>query len=137
MLSFIGLGLLAGVLSGIFGIGGGVVLVPALLIFGNLEIKQAIGVSLAVIVPTALSGAVKHYHAGNIDLELSLLIAVGGVLGGLLGASLAEYLPAATLKKIYGVFLVLVGLNIVFDWTSGISQRAASKNSPSSETTTG
>ncbi len=133
MLNLIVLGLVAGLLSGIFGIGGGVVLVPALLIFSQLEIKQAIGVSLAVIVPTAFSGALKHYYAGNIDLQLSLLIAVGGVIGGLLGASLAQYLPAATLKKVYGVFLILVGLNIVFDFTAGISQRAALKNANTAE----
>ena len=90
MLILIIIGVCAGIISGLLGLGGGVFLVPALLLFLDMSIHKAIGISLAVIVPTALSGALKHYHLGNVDLRVAALVAVGGIVGGFLGAILAN-----------------------------------------------
>lgn len=125
MINLVIVGVVAGVLSGLLGIGGGVILVPALLLLVRLTIHEAIGVSLAVIVPTALAGVLRHYCAGNVDLKLAALVAVGGIVGGLIGASLANYLPAQTLKKIFAVFLIIIGLNILFGWTSSLPVKNA------------
>ena len=117
----VAVGVLAGALSGLLGVGGGIILVPALLLLAGLNVHEAIGVSLAVIVPTALAGVLTHYRAGNVDLKLALLVAVGGVVGGVLGASLANYIPAQTLKKVFGVFLVIVGACMLFGWTTNLN----------------
>lgn len=114
-------GMFAGALSGLLGVGGGIIFVPALLLLVRLNIHEAIGVSLAVIVPTALAGVMTHYRAGNVDLKLAVLVAAGGVLGGVLGASLAAHVPAETLKKIFGGFLIIVGVSMLLGWTTKLS----------------
>ena len=129
MLGLLLTGLSAGILSGLFGVGGGVILVPALLFVTGISIHQAIGVSLAVIVPTALTGVLKHYQLGNVDLKLAALVAVGGILGSLIGAYLASVLPAEALKKAFGVFLIFVGLNVVFGWTGSLATRFSNRDS--------
>lgn len=118
------LGLCAGILGGLLGIGGGVILVPSLLLLAKLEIHQAIGVSIAVIVPTALVSAVTHYQLGHIDLRIALVVAAGGMVGAFLGASWAELLPALTLKRIFGVTLIFVGFNMAFNWTGAVVKDA-------------
>ena len=132
MLSLILLGFVAGVISGLLGIGGGVVLVPALLFLERLSIHQAMGISLAVIVPTAFAGVARYYAAGNVKLDVALMVAVGGVSGGVLGASFANMLPAHLLKKIFGVFLIVIGCNILFGWSASLSEKIASRADSSS-----
>lgn len=120
------IGLLSGFLSGMLGIGGGIIIVPLVIMLFGLSAHQAIAVSLAVIVPTAIAGSLKHYSAGNIDLKFALLIAIGAVSGAYLGASVANMLPGETLKKILGATLVLIGLNMLFGWTTAVSRTGGS-----------
>ena len=79
IIQFIIIGLAAGILSGLLGVGGGIIIVPALTMFMGFDIKQAIGTSLAIIIPTALSGAVVHYTSGNVNLFGFLFVAAGAV----------------------------------------------------------
>lgn len=111
-------GALMGILSGMLGVGGGVLLVPALMYIMKVEPHKAIGISLAVIIPTALSGTLKHYRNGNVDVRMALLISIGAVCGAYLGASLAKGMDASTLRRVFGGFLVLMGLNLLLNWTS-------------------
>ncbi len=104
------LGCLMGVLSGLCGIGGGIVVVPGLVLLLGLDAKMAIGTSLAVIVPVAISGLIKHRSAGHVDLQAAALIAVGGILTAWLGAWLADRLPADTLKRLFGAIVAVIGL---------------------------
>lgn len=113
-MSLVGLG--AGLTSGLFGVGGGIVIVPALMILWGIEAHKAIGVSLAVILPTAAVGMWRHWQAGNVDFRLALLLVMGSVVGGYIGAGLATQLPADTLKRIFGGFLILIGLKLFFGW---------------------
>lgn len=115
-------GALMGILSGMLGVGGGVLLVPALMYIMKIEPHKAIGISLAVIIPTALSGTFKHYKNGNVDIKMALLISIGAVCGAYLGASLAKNMDASTLRKVFGGFLVLMGLNLLFNWTSRVAR---------------
>ncbi len=121
-LLLIAIGLVAGIFSGLLGIGGGVILVPGIVMVAGLSIHQAIGISLAVIIPTAISGTAKHFLSGNVDLKLALIIAGSAIIGAWLGASFAQALPAAQLKKVFAVFLILIGCNMLFGWTSRITQ---------------
>ncbi len=115
LLGYLGIGLVVGILSGLLGIGGGVLLVPAIVLIWGRSMQLAVGTSLAVIVPCALAGALRHHFSfGNVDLRLAALLAVGAVIGGYaLGPPLAEYLSGPTLKKIFGVLMIIIGLRML------------------------
>lgn len=99
-------------------------LVPGLVYFAGMKMHQAIATSLAVIVPIAFSGAVKHYNSGNVNVSLALTVTVGGVLGSLLGVYLANIVQPLVLRKIFGIVLLLIGLNILFDFTKKVKPKS-------------
>ncbi len=108
-LVFIGIGLIAGILSGVFGIGGGVVIVPALIVISGLTPISATGTSLgALLLPVGALGAWEYYKRGDIQLGASLLIALGLFFGAWIGARLAHHLTPNQLRRGFAVFLVLV-----------------------------
>ena len=114
LLAYLGVGLAVGILSALLGIGGGVLLVPALVYVWSCEMHTAVGTSLVVIVLCSLAGAIRHFSFGNVDLPLAAAISIGAVVGGFfIGAPLAEAIPAAALKKLFGIVLVLFGLRMV------------------------
>src|SRR6185503_2933591 len=104
------IGLVAGVASGLFGVGGGIVMVPAMFYLLKRDIKMAIGTSLVVIVPTAIAGALKHQDLSHIDWRVAASLAPLAVAGGFLGAYLTGPLDAVLLKKLFGGLLVLAGI---------------------------
>jgi len=108
------IGLFGGVTSGLFGVGGGVVMVPAMVYLMHTNIKTAIGTSLIVIIPTALTGALKHHQLGNIDWKIAALLVPLAIVGGFIGAALTKPLPADTLKKLFGGFIILAGCRMLF-----------------------
>lgn len=102
-------GLFAGILSGMFGIGGGLVIVPALVIIMGFDQKTATGTSLfALLLPVGLLGVIDYHRQGKADLGYGLLIAPGLFLGAFLGARLTRGLDDMMLKRIYAGFLVIV-----------------------------
>lgn len=107
------IGLIAGMLSSMFGVGGGIILVPMLIIVMKLDPHQAIGTSLAIIVPTVLVGAYSHYRLENVNVQLAIIIAVGAVVGAVIGAHVAEVLPSLYLKRIFGVVLFIIALKMI------------------------
>jgi hypothetical protein len=107
------IGLVSGVTSGLFGVGGGIVMVPAMILLMHLTAHQAVGTSLAVIIPTALIGSFQHHRQENVEWRLALSLMPMAVVGGYLGARLAEQLSAGQLKRAFGAFLVLVGLRLL------------------------
>jgi uncharacterized protein len=122
-LSLLILGVCAGFLSGLLGIGGGVVLVPALVLILEVPVHTAMGISLAVIVPAALSGFCKHFFAGNVQLVPTLIVAAGAIFASYGGATVATALSAETLRKLFGILLVLVGFNFLFGFTEKLLAR--------------
>jgi uncharacterized membrane protein YfcA len=107
------IGLVAGVTSGLFGVGGGIVMVPAMFYLLKVDIKTAIGTSLVVIIPTAIAGALKHNNLSHIDWRVAGSLTPLAVAGGFLGAYLAGQLDADVLKKLFGGLLVLAGIYTV------------------------
>ena len=103
------IGLVSGVTSGLFGVGGGIIMVPAMVFFLHMEIKRAIATSLGVIIPTALVGTWKNQTAGLVNWTLVLTLAPLAVLGAYWGARLMQWMPEAYLRRGFGVLLVLVG----------------------------
>ncbi len=106
----LGLGLLAGVAAGLFGIGGGLIIVPFLILVMKLNAREAFGTSLAAIIPpVGLLGVMEYYRAGAINIRYAALIAVGMVIGAYFGAKVMLSLPGDAVKKAYGVFLIVIG----------------------------
>lgn len=110
-------GLAAGVLSGLFGIGGGVIIVPVLIVFLGFTAQQAAGTSLAaLLLPVGLFGAIQYYQAGQVNLLHAALLALGLLFGAFLGARLGLSLPSDVVQRAFGLLLVLFGLRMVI-WT--------------------
>ena len=99
-------GLFTGIVSGLMGIGGGNVMVPASTILLHLDQHQAQGVSLVVIVPTAISGTWSHYRRGNVNVRVALFLIPGAIVGGLIGGRIAQYVPSDQLRVIFGIILL-------------------------------
>jgi len=112
-LVFVAIGLAAGVLSGLFGIGGGILIIPALVFLAQFHTKLAIGTSLgAMLLPVGLLGAYAYYQQGNINIKGSLLIGLGLFLGAYLGAKLAQSISSTTLQRMFAVFIVLMAIRL-------------------------
>lgn len=108
-------GLVAGVVSGSLGLGGGVILVPAFALLFGLTQHQAQGTALAVILPPVFILAVlRYYWAGNVKVQMAIFVALGFVLGAFLGAHFIQNIPDAYLKRGFGIFLVIVGIRMAF-----------------------
>ncbi len=115
MFSAISLGIATGLLGGIFGIGGGSIMIPVLIMFCGLTQHQAQGTSLAAMLPPVFILAVWKYHqAHNIKWDVAMWIALGIVLGGLIGGMIVQGVPDASLKKAFGIYLVIIGIKIAF-----------------------
>jgi uncharacterized membrane protein YfcA len=110
---FVLIGLAAGLLSGGFGIGGGVVMVPLLVAVG-LDRHRAHATSLASIFPIAVAGAVTFAISGEVNLGLGVLVGVGGVIGSIVGASLMNRLSARSLSIFFGLVLLAAGIRMIF-----------------------
>jgi uncharacterized membrane protein YfcA len=94
----IGVGIAAGILSGLFGVGGGIVFVPALVVLFDLSQVRAEATSLIAIIPVALLGAYRQHRYGNIRIREGIVIGLISAAGGALGVWLANYLPERTLQ---------------------------------------
>lgn len=98
-----------GIMSGM-AMGGGILLVPALVFFVGTEQHVAQGVCLATFIPTAIVAVTTHARQGNVNFKLALYIIIGSVIGALIGSNLASSFSSVALKKIFGVFLVGIGI---------------------------
>ena len=112
LLLLIGLG--AGILSGVFGIGGGIVIVPALIFLAKMPPQQAAGTSLAALVLPlgAAVGAYTYYKAGHLEIRPALLIAIGMVAGAFIGAQVGTHVDALLLKRGFAVLLVVMAVKL-------------------------
>ena len=109
------LGFAVGVISGIIGIGGGVVLVPALIWLLGMDQHKAQGTSLAaLLLPTGIFAFWTYYRQGNADLRVGLLIAAGFAVGGLFGGWGAQYIPELWLRRVFAMVLIALGVHMLF-----------------------
>jgi hypothetical protein len=113
LLLLIGLG--AGILAGIFGVGGGIIIVPALVYLMGYSQHKATGTSLAVLLPPiGLAAVIEYYRHGYVDLHAAVVIAVASLLGAWIGAVLANKLSGPLLRLAFGVFVVLMGFYLIY-----------------------
>ncbi len=115
LISYLILGLLAGILSGLIGIGGGVIIVPMLIFLFGFTQHQAQGTTLAMLVPPiGILAAWTYYKQGFVDLRVAALLAAGFFIGSFFGAKFATGLSSIVLEKIFGVALLLISLKMIF-----------------------
>jgi uncharacterized protein len=108
-------GVAAGMLSGLVGLGGGVIIVPALVFLLGFSQHQATGTSLGILLlPAGIFAVMNYYKKGYIDIKVVLLIFAGFLIGGYLGSKISLSLPQTTLKKIFAVVLILIAGKVLF-----------------------
>ncbi|HEY9808130.1 MAG TPA: sulfite exporter TauE/SafE family protein [Halomicronema sp.] len=117
LLQLLAIGLVAGVAGGMFGIGGGAIMVPAMVLLMGMDQKFATGTSLAAqILPIGILGALVYYKNNNLNISHAIIIAMGLVIGNLFGALFANqpYISSDLMKRLYGLFLFLIGFRYLF-----------------------
>lgn len=109
------IGLAAGVLSGVIGIGGGIVIVPALVYFIGFSQRTAQGTSLAILLlPIGLLGVIQFYKAGYVDVRVTAVIALAFFIGSYFGSRIALTVPQEILKKSFAVLIIIIGIKMLF-----------------------
>jgi uncharacterized protein len=115
VLGLLVVGLAAGTLSGLLGIGGATIMIPALLLIFKTSQHLAQGTSIAaLLMPVGALALFKYYQAGNVNWKFALLIAVGFLIGGLIGGTLAQPLPEMWLKKAFALYLLIIAVQMLF-----------------------
>ena len=112
---FILVGIVAGVLSGMFGIGGGIIIVPALMYLCGFSQLKAQGTSLAILLlPVGIFAFIEYYKKGQVNLQAGTLIVFFLVIGSVFGSKLAQNLPMDVLRKSFGVLMLLISIKMIF-----------------------
>lgn len=108
-------GIASGMLGGMVGVGGGIIIVPALVFFLGFSQKMAQGTSLGILLlPVGILGVMQYYKQGYIDIKVVLLISLGFLIGNLFGSKIALSLPQETVKKIFAVVMILAAVKMLF-----------------------
>ena len=115
------IGLMAGVFGGMFGVGGAIVMVPALVYFLGVDQHTAQGTSVAIMLPPiGLFAAYNYYKAGQVNLWYAVIIAASFMIGGYFGSKIALNLPEQLMKRIFALLLILVALKMIFSKQAGV-----------------
>jgi len=113
-LVLLAIGLVAGVFAGMFGIGGGLIIVPALLFLVKLKETEAIGTSLAALIPpVGLLGAFQYYREGMINIRFAALVALGLFIGAYFGARITTSLPPEVVRRLYAAFMLVIAARML------------------------
>ena len=116
------IGIITGVMAGMLGIGGGLVVIPALVMVMGMSQQAAQGTSLAMMLPPiGILAAYNYYKAGQVNIWYAVIIALAFLAGGYFGSKIALALPENMMKKIFGILLLLVALRIIFSKQAGVA----------------
>jgi uncharacterized protein len=109
------IGVAAGILGGLVGVGGGIIIVPSLVYFLSFSQKSAQGTSLGLLLlPVGIFGVMQYYKQGHVDLKVVAIIAIGFLAGSYFGSKIALSLPEETVKKIFAIMLLLIAFKMLF-----------------------
>jgi uncharacterized protein len=115
-LILVAIGLFAGVCAGMFGIGGGIVIVPALIFLAKMKQIEAIGTSLAALIPpVGILGAIEYYRNGLMNVKYAALIALGLAVGAFFGARIMINIPATASRKLYAIFMIVIAIQMLLE----------------------
>jgi uncharacterized membrane protein YfcA len=108
------IGIVAGVLSGFIGIGGGVIIVPSLIYFLSLSQHEAQGTSIALMLPPiGILAAMNYYKAGELNVKYALIVASTFIIGGFIGSKISLQLPPEIVKRVFGIIMLFVALKMI------------------------
>jgi uncharacterized membrane protein YfcA len=108
-------GIAAGMLSGLVGVGGGIIIVPALVLILGFSQKMAMGTSLGILLlPVGILGVMQYYKQGYVDIKVVLIISAAFLFGSYYGSKFALSLPQDTIKKVFGVFMIIIAIKLLF-----------------------
>jgi uncharacterized protein len=114
-LGMIGLGLAAGSLSGIFGIGGGILIIPVLVMLAGMDQKTAQGTTLLMMLPPiGVLGALEYWRRGEVNWQAAAWLCVGFVVGGYLGARLIEWVPTLWVRRAFALLMIIMGVRMLW-----------------------
>ncbi len=113
-IKLLAIGLIAGLCNGLFGSGGGTILVPGMVFILGLKEHKAHATAILVILPLTVLSAVIYYRNSYIDWPTTLKVVSGGVVGSLIGARMLNRIPASVLRKIFGIFMIIAAIRMVF-----------------------
>ena len=109
------IGIVAGILSGMFGIGGGIIIVPALVYLCGFSQLKAQGTSLAILLPpVGIFAFIEYYKKGQVNLQAGVLIVIFLVIGSVFGSKLAQNLPVEVMKKSFGILMLVISVKMIF-----------------------
>ncbi len=109
------IGIAAGILGGLVGVGGGIIIVPALIYFVGFSQHAAQGTSLGLIMlPVGILGVLQYYKSGNVDFKVVGILAIGFLIGSFFGSKLALSLPQETVKKIFAILMIIMAVKMLF-----------------------
>jgi uncharacterized membrane protein YfcA len=109
------IGLAAGILGGLVGVGGGIIIVPSLIYFLGFSQKEAQGTSLGILLlPVGILGVLQFYKAGYVDMRTVWLVSFGFLVGSYFGSKIALSFPQETVKKIFAILMILIALKMLF-----------------------
>jgi uncharacterized membrane protein YfcA len=115
IIAFALIGIAAGILSGLFGIGGGIVIIPALMFFMGFTQLKAQGTSLAIMLPpVGILAFLTYYKKGNVNVTAGISICIAMFIGAKFGAQMANNIPINMMKKSFAVFTILIGVKMLF-----------------------
>jgi len=121
------IGLLTGLLSGTFGVGGGIVCTPMLRLIMHLDAHMAIGTTLALIVPTSVAGAINYVKEKLVDLNMVKLLVLPAIIGTLIGAELTMQVQGRTLMLLFAALITLAAIDLLSGFSNKLKQKAAAK----------
>jgi uncharacterized membrane protein YfcA len=108
-------GIAAGILGGLVGIGGGIIIVPSLIYFLNFSQKSAQGTSLGLLLlPMGILGVLQYYKQGHVDFKVVIILAIGFLAGSYFGSKIALSLPQETVKKMFAILLLIIAIKMLF-----------------------
>lgn len=116
LIILIAIGFIAGIVGGSLGLGGGIIIVPALVFIVGLTQHQAQGTSLAVLLfPIGILGVINYTKKDYVNFKFAFILIIAFVLGSYLGSLISVNLPAKTLRKVFGIFMLLISIKMIFD----------------------
>ncbi|NLC87555.1 MAG: sulfite exporter TauE/SafE family protein [Clostridiaceae bacterium] len=108
------IGLIAGIICGLFASGGGLILVPAFIYLLGVDDKKARGTAVFCILPMVITSGVFYYKENRIDWNIGIKCAIGGIIGGIIGAKLLKKIPTVYIKILFAAFLFFVSIKMLF-----------------------
>lgn len=107
------IGLITGFVNGIFGSGGGTIIVPALIFLIGVEDHKSHATAISIILPLSIISTIVYVSHGVLNLDIAIYVALGGIIGGFIGAKLLSRVPSAVLRKVFGIFMIIAAIRLV------------------------